>query len=369
MTKRILVRLTRYFFAPCFCLSFIEASSQQIEAGRVQSAGDSTSVPATIAPPEVRKIADDFVVAHPPQPPLSVTELRNHFLMYFFLGFTRSDDGQTPILTPDGDVQSLATVRGFVAGRAFSRANRSRLEELMRGFGYELREVNGTFDANVFTPRDDPKESWWCIPLDEGQKDFDKHARPPRPKRKELRIRGFVSPKGHYGDLGSFERELLCIAISPAKGGLVFRFPERNSPPLESKQEVILYFDSKRPPIIETYSFDGEWELFKVDFDSDGDWALDGFLLFQAEGDAIIRSWAPEYYNKLQLYPKSQASEALKRDKTFRDGIHGFRELKAPSPQNPVNKRRRTGKPYQDLIIKLKAVELKTSPPLPKEEN
>src|SRR5678816_3182290 len=41
--------------------------------------------------------------------------------------------------------------------------------------------------------------------------------------------------------------------------------------------EAIYYFDSKRPPLIELFTWDEKkhWQLHSVKFDSDGDWALD----------------------------------------------------------------------------------------------
>jgi hypothetical protein len=173
--------------------------------------------PAFQAPPAVILRADAYVNSLVSQPnSRRKLEIHHDFLRNFFAGFTN----------PEGWMEggTEASRCGFQAGQEYRRANLAKLQETMEGFGYVTCEAEGNwtvrFEHSGFRPRGRPEEQWWVwlSPVGDIESDIARTAKTTR-AGVDVRISGFLSPKGSYGHMGGSEHEFRATKISRINGG------------------------------------------------------------------------------------------------------------------------------------------------------
>lgn len=166
-------------------------------------------------PPAIVKLADAFLASLPPeQRPKNPEWARDDFVRCFFMGFTNHTGSMS-----GGEVAGL---QGFKAGQEFRRANPDKLKETFESFGYVAAEVEGTwttgFEHSGFKPhRERSTEEWWLSGFSDTVSDLPKGEKIPD-EGVGIRIIGFLSPRGSYGHLGSYDHEFYATKISKANG-------------------------------------------------------------------------------------------------------------------------------------------------------
>jgi hypothetical protein len=174
--------------------------------------------PAFQAPPAVILLADAYVESLSSQmTPRRKSDLHHEFLRNFFAGFTN----------PDGWMEggTEASRCGFQAGQETRRAKHDKLNEYMEGFGYVPCEAEGNLtvrsEHSGFRPRNRPGEQWWLwllSAIDDAESDAIKSTKNSK-AGVDVRISGFLSPKGRYGHMGCCEREFRATKIFRVNGG------------------------------------------------------------------------------------------------------------------------------------------------------
>ena len=161
---------------------------------------------------------------------------------------------------------------------------------------------------------------------------------------------------------------------------------------ISNEQEFIYFFDPARPPVIERYVWDEKkhWGLISVDFDSDGDWALDTAMHFWRIGEkltkkemeslqkraeknhgavdhgALFTPFFEERKNIKKLYRQADLYKALEADKAFRlSNLGGLRQLSEPLPWCSGNWELRKSVAYQNLLKRLTEIKLNAAPEVP----
>jgi len=136
-------------------------------------------------------------------------DIRDDFCGSFFQGFTM------PGATMSGGTE--AGRRGFLAGQEYRRANPAKTKETMEGFGYTTVEVAGvwtvSFEHSGFCPDTQPKQTWWLSYFGDTQSDLPKGEKIPD-SGAHIHVRGYLSPSGQYGHLGSYNHEFFATSIS-----------------------------------------------------------------------------------------------------------------------------------------------------------
>ncbi len=163
-----------------------------------------------LAPPEVVRLADAYVTSLPQQESAAhAKEIRNDFTTRFFRGF----------INPDGSISggTSAGRAGFNAGQQYRRSNPDKLKQTMEGFGYAATNAQGIwavgFEHSGFRPDGHSGREWWLAPLPvAGAAGAVDHLVPRQGGR--VRISGFLSPRGQYGHLGTYEHEFFATNIS-----------------------------------------------------------------------------------------------------------------------------------------------------------
>jgi hypothetical protein len=140
-------------------------------------------------------------------------KVRVDFCRSFFQGFTM------PSATMSGGTD--AGQRGFVAGQEYRQGNPEKVKEIMEGFGYTVVEATGVwtafFEHSGFRPDTQPKQTWWLSGFGDTQSDLPKGEKIPV-KGVHIRVRGYLSPSGQFGHLGSYDHELFATSISKTDG-------------------------------------------------------------------------------------------------------------------------------------------------------
>lgn len=171
-----------------------------------------------IVPKVVREAAEKaFAVPHTP---LKGGESRVMFIGIFAYEFK---DG---FLSPDGIFASGPDVcrMGNEAGKAYCRAHPAALDALLRGYGYRLVEQSGDytggFEQSGFTP-ENSRQQWWLeginhvvwpeLTVVQSLKFSDSDLF--KLHKGRLRVTGYLSPPGCYGQEGHYSRELLAVKI------------------------------------------------------------------------------------------------------------------------------------------------------------
>ena len=141
--------------------------------------------------------------------------LHRRFIQMFFSGFT----------SPDASMVSGSDVahRGFREGQDFRRhSNSAKIRQTMEAFGYVYTEAEGTwstgFETSLFRPRSVPDQKWWLNEFGNTEyvvpKDAGNESEPVL-----YRIYGFLSPKGEYGHMGSYDHEFYPTKVVHIKRG------------------------------------------------------------------------------------------------------------------------------------------------------
>ncbi|MEA3213215.1 MAG: hypothetical protein QOE70_6272 [Chthoniobacter sp.] len=131
----------------------------------------------------------------------------------FFTGFTN----HTGSMSGGED----AELKGFKAGQEFRRANPDKLRDTFESFGYVATEAEGIwmagFEQSGFKPRNSPEE-WWLSGMADTVSDLLEDQKIPDGGI-SIRITGYLSPRGSYGHLGSYDHEFYATKIFKSNGG------------------------------------------------------------------------------------------------------------------------------------------------------
>lgn len=172
---------------------------------------------AADVPDVVLQYADAFAQsqskAEQPSPSRS---LRDEYAVWFFQGFTHPSGG----IFTRSDLMNDAYTRG----QAYWRDYPSERDKILSAYGYVAIEREGVwshgFEVSAFRPIDAEGEKWWITTLG-GRRWGDVGLDDVMSRYKQLRVRivGYISPKGHYGHLGAYVREVLVTSGTPTDGG------------------------------------------------------------------------------------------------------------------------------------------------------
>lgn len=103
------------------------------------------------------------------------------------------------------------------AGAAWRRDHPADTDAVMAGFGYRHVSAKGVwkvgYEVNAFTPGDGSGEVWWLDAF--GNAAWPHLAAAKDPSGMGLSVDGYVSPKGRYGHIGGYDREILVIVATP----------------------------------------------------------------------------------------------------------------------------------------------------------
>lgn len=128
------------------------------------------------------------------------------FADWFLEGYAHPDGPNRP---RDKYMQTAWT-----AGDEFRRKAPDRSDEIMRGYGYTRITVEGVWSREGagarFLPqaheKENESETWWLASFGDG------HWSESQPR---VRIEGYLSAPGNYGDGGKYARELLATGVTP----------------------------------------------------------------------------------------------------------------------------------------------------------
>lgn len=159
-------------------------------------------------PAVVVKLAEAYAKSHP-----AGNGDWSTFESTFFTGFTQPN---VTIVQPN-DAQK----RGFEAGKSYRKANPEKVKEILEGYGYEAIEVKGTyrhaFEISEFRSEKNPDERWWVSELQEEGKWVARDDLGRMGERVQVVVKGYLSPPGSYGHMGSGSRELIAQSITVVK--------------------------------------------------------------------------------------------------------------------------------------------------------
>lgn len=164
-------------------------------------------------PPEVILLADPFLASQPERQ--NLPRARRDYRGQFLYGLMHPDQRR--------DFEAYAAplfVQPFLLGQEYRRKNAARLDEVMRGFGYEPKSVEGEytvgFESSVLRPSQEYGGSWWLEHMAVIQLPWPKEEPGLRVCRSmQVRATGYLSSPGHYGHLGASHREFLAMTMVP----------------------------------------------------------------------------------------------------------------------------------------------------------
>jgi hypothetical protein len=91
----------------------------------------------------------------------------------------------------------------------------------MEGFGYTAFEVTGvwtvSFEHSGLRPDTQPEQTWWLTHFGDTQSDLPKGEELPA-QGVHIRVRGYLSPSGHFGHLNRYDHEIYATSISKIGG-------------------------------------------------------------------------------------------------------------------------------------------------------
>ena len=169
--------------------------------------------------PAILKLADAYLESLPPeQRPKDRQRIRDSFVTFFFRGFTSFSAGSMYCGVDDAELQ------GFKTGQVYHRGNPDKIKETFESFGYVATEAEGAwtirFEHSGFEPRgrNSNREKWWFWIMTDTDSEL-REALQFCGQGKTIRVTGFLSPKGRYGHLDSYDHEFYATRISKADGG------------------------------------------------------------------------------------------------------------------------------------------------------
>lgn len=136
--------------------------------------------------------------------------LHEEYANWFFQGLTH----------PHGGTFSHAGLMrdAYARGQTWWRDHPFERGRMMAEYGYTVVEQEGVwslgFEKSVFTPRDAERGSWWMTTLGSrawSEVGLEQVRSAPATR---VRIVGYLSPKGRYGHIGGYEREVLMTSAT-----------------------------------------------------------------------------------------------------------------------------------------------------------
>lgn len=168
----------------------------------------STGAEAAQAPSDVIELGKAYIEAHPEETPAPGRNIVDDYALFFFLGFTQG-----------GGTSSAwkAVIRAaHEQGEARWQQGREVQAHTFAGYGYTRVELTGTW-VSAFETSSFQSDSLQCgcwLNFLRGMQSERPKARD-MSERQALRVQvvGYLSPKGRYGHLGVYGRELWAESI------------------------------------------------------------------------------------------------------------------------------------------------------------
>lgn len=134
--------------------------------------------------------------------------LLNVYTSNFFSGLTH----------PNGGIYTKSDLMrdAYTQGQAYWSDYPSKRDEAMAEFGYLAVKANGFWsrgmEKSAFKPDKSDEGEWWMTTFGNGP--WLALGLSPPDNETHICIVGYLSPKGHYGHLGAYVREILVTAVS-----------------------------------------------------------------------------------------------------------------------------------------------------------
>ncbi|MGM3277106.1 hypothetical protein [Ralstonia sp. 24A2] len=170
-------------------------------------------------PDVVRQYADAFAQSQTKVEQFSSgLSPREEYAVWFFRGFTHPS-GAGGVLTKSDLVNNA-----YTQGQTYWRDYPSERDKMFAAYGYVPIEREGvwshSFEVSAFRPTDAEGDKWWITTLGDGPwRDAGVDNAWKRNKPFRVRIVGYLSPKGRYGHLGAYVREVLVTSGVPVDTG------------------------------------------------------------------------------------------------------------------------------------------------------
>lgn len=123
------------------------------------------------------------------------------------------------LIHPSGGIvtQSASMRDAYTNGQRYWRDHPSAHASIMAGYGYLAIERDGVwlrgFEKSAFQPGDTDTGAWWIDSFGGvAWRDVGLVAPDSIYAQARVHIAGYLSPKGHYGNLGAYEHEVLVIS-------------------------------------------------------------------------------------------------------------------------------------------------------------
>jgi len=163
-------------------------------------------------PDVVLRQADAFAQTHPDMEPLPPGKtFREEYARHFLNGFLHQSND---------DASKSAMVRdAFEHGLLYWVDHPAERGVILTGFGFVAIDEDGiwwrNFEHSAFTPSNAEGEHWSMRTLDGSVWREEDMGLNTRSGQDRVHIKGYLSPKGHYGHLGGYQREVLVTAGVP----------------------------------------------------------------------------------------------------------------------------------------------------------
>jgi len=163
-------------------------------------------------PGVVIRLSDSYAASRPaPEKTLNGRTPREEYALWFFAGFTH----------PVGGISTkLDLIRdAYTQGQSYWREHANERDQVFSGYGYEHVETDGvwsrSFENSNFVPIDKQAGKWWITSfggvrwteLGSDHVDAPFHET-------QAHIIGYLSPRGSYGHLDMYEREILVTSFT-----------------------------------------------------------------------------------------------------------------------------------------------------------
>lgn len=155
-------------------------------------------------PKVVLQYFDAFTKSQTATPSLD-SNLLQEYANCFFDGF----------VNPSGAIitKSDLDLDAYTNGQVYWRSHPSERERIFAAYGYLPVEREGVwfqgFETSAFQPADPDEGGWWLRSLEDASwQTLHPHELDSVSARIHLHIVGYLSPKGRYGHLNAFEREV-----------------------------------------------------------------------------------------------------------------------------------------------------------------
>lgn len=152
-----------------------------------------------------RRYPDAFAQAQTPAGPVPADgSARDDYANYFFLGFRHASGGMS--------IPSPLLKTAYARGEVFWHEHPAERAQVFAAHGYVPVERTGAwsrgFEREAFETGDG--EIWWMDTATGGS--WADTGLVPAGRRTHVHIVGYLSPKGQYGHMGGYEREVLVTS-------------------------------------------------------------------------------------------------------------------------------------------------------------